>query len=110
PGPAPPSPGAGLRETLASPFAVPGVPLRATTFAQQDPGSDKVQLVVAAQIGEAGAKPGAYTVGFIVGDNENKVAASFLEEKMTLSPGSGSPNETLRFVGGVVVDPGTYSL
>ena len=29
---------------------------------------------------------------------------------MTLSPGSGSPNEPLRFVGGVVVDPGTYSL
>ena len=29
---------------------------------------------------------------------------------MTLSPGSGSPNQPLRFVGGVVVDPGTYSL
>src|SRR4030095_13362363 len=74
------APEAALRETLASPFAVQGVPLRATTFAQQDPGSDKVQLVVAAQVGETGAKPGPYTVGFIVVDNENKVAASFLEK------------------------------
>jgi VWFA-related protein len=103
------SPEAALRETLASPFAVQGLPVRATTFAQQDPGSDKVQLVVAAQVGETGAKPGPYTVGFIVFDNDNKVAASFLE-KMTLSPGSGSPNEALRFVGGVVVDPGKYWL
>ena len=103
------TPEAALRDVLGSPFAVSGLPLRVTTFAQQDPKSDKVQLVVAAQVGEAGAKPGAYTVGYIVVNNENRVAASFLEQ-MTLSPGSGSPNEPLRFVGGVEVDPGTYSL
>jgi VWFA-related protein len=103
------APEAALRETLASPFAVSGLPLRATTFAHLDPGSDKVQLVVAAQVGEAGARPGMFTVGFIVVDDQNKVAASF-QEKMTLSPGAGSPNEALRFVGGVVVDPGNYSL
>jgi len=103
------SPETALREALASPFAVQGLPVRATTFVQQDPGSDKVQMVVAAQIGEAGAQAGAYTVGFIVVDNQNKVAASFLD-KLTLTPGSGSPNEALRFVGGVTVEPGTYSL
>jgi VWFA-related protein len=104
------APEAALRETLASPFAVQGLPVRATTFAHLDPGSDKVQLVVAAQVGEVGAQPGTYTVGFIVVDDRtNQVAASFLD-KLTLSPGSGSPSEALRFVGGVVVDPGTYSL
>jgi VWFA-related protein len=103
------APEAALREALASPFSVQGVPIRATTFAHLDPGSDKVQLVVAAQVGEAGAQPSTHTVGFIVVDSGNKVAASFLE-KMTLSPGSGSPSDALRFVGGVVVDPGTYSL
>ena len=102
-------PEAALRETLSSPFAVSGLPLLATTFAQQDPESGKVRLVVAAQVGEAGAQAGAYNVGFVVMNNEGQVAASFLE-RMTLSPGSGSPNEPLRFVGGVVVDPGTYSL
>jgi VWFA-related protein len=99
-----------LRETLASPFAVSGLPLRATTFAQQDPQDGKVRLVVAAQVGEPGATAGEYTVGFIIMNNEGKVTASFLEPKMTLSSGAGSPNEPLRFVGGVVVEPGTYSL
>jgi VWFA-related protein len=99
-----------LREVLASPFAVSGLPMRATTFAQQDPQNGKVRLVVAAQVGEPGAEPGEYTVGFIVMNNEGRVAASFLEPKMALSPGSGSPNEPLRFVGGVLVEPGTYSL
>ena len=49
-------PEAALRETLSSPFAVSGLPLRATTFAQQDPESGKVRLVVAAQVGEARCK------------------------------------------------------
>ena len=35
-----------LADALVSPFAVSGVPVRVTTFAQQDPGSDKVRLVV----------------------------------------------------------------
>jgi len=99
-----------LREVLASPFAVSGLPMRATTFAQQDPQNGKVRLVVAAQVGEPGAEPGEYTVGFLVMNNEGRVAASFLEPKMALSSGSGSPNEPLRFVGGVLVDPGSYSL
>ncbi len=103
------APAAALRETLASPFAVTGLPLRVTTFAQQDPGSDKVRLVVAAEVGEPGAKPGAHAVGYIVVDKENQVAASFLE-RVTLPPSSGNPNQPLRFVGGVVLDPGTYTL
>ena len=49
-------PEAALRETLSSPFAVSGLPLRATTFAQQDPESGKVRLVVAAQVGEVRCK------------------------------------------------------
>jgi len=51
------SPAENLRDALSSPFAISGLPLRVTTFAQQDPGSDKVRIVVAAQVGESGAKP-----------------------------------------------------
>ena len=66
-----------LRDALGSPFAISGLPLRVTTFAQQDPGSEKVRLVVAAQIGEAGAKPGTFTLGYLVIDDQNRIAASF---------------------------------
>ncbi len=103
------SPQENLRDALASPFAISGLPLRVTTFAQQDPGSNKVRLVVAAQVGEAGAKPGNFTIGFLVIDDQNMVAASY-GDQVALTPGSGSPNEPLKFVGGVVVEPGIYSL
>jgi VWFA-related protein len=98
-----------LRDALSSPFPVSGLPVRVTTFAQQDPASQKVRLTVSAQIGAAGAKPAPYTVGYIVINDANEVAGSFLS-KATLSPGAGSPNEPLHFVSGVVLEPGIYSL
>ena len=98
-----------LREALSSPFPVSGLPVRVTTFAQQDPASQKVRLTVSAQVGAAGAKPSSYTVGYVVINDANEVAGSFVS-KATLSPGAGSPNEPLHFASGVVLDPGIYSL
>jgi VWFA-related protein len=98
-----------LRDALSSPFPVSGLPVRVTTFAQQDPASQKVRLTVSAQIGAAGTKPSAYTVGYIVINDANQMAGSLLT-KATLSPGAGSPNEPLHFVSGVMLDPGIYSL
>lgn len=98
-----------LRDALGSPFAISGLPLRVTTFAQQDPGSEKVRLIIAAQIGQAGAEPGKFTLGYLVIDDQNRVAASF-GDVVGLTRGAGSPNEPLKFVGGAVVDPGIYSL
>ena len=103
------SPEEHLRDALVSPFAVSGLPVRVTTFAQQDPGSDKVRLTVSAQVGQPGARPAPFTVGYLVVDDANQIAASFVT-KVTLSPSAGSPNEPLHFVGGVLVDPGIYSL
>jgi VWFA-related protein len=98
-----------LRDALSSPFPVSGLPVRVTTFAQQDPASQKVRLTVSAQIGAAGAKPSAYTVGYIVINDANQMAGSLLT-KATLAPGAGSPNEPLHFVSGVMLEPGIYSL
>ena len=98
-----------LRDALGSPFAISGLPLRVTTYAQQDPGSEKVRLIIAAQIGQAGAEAGKFTLGYLVIDDQNRVAASYGDE-VALTSGSGSPNEPLKFVSGVVVDPGIYSL
>jgi VWFA-related protein len=103
------SPQESLRDALASPFAISGLPLRVTTFAQQEPGTEKVRLVVAAQVGQPGAEPGDFTIGYLVIDDQNRVAASF-GDQVKLTSGAGSPNEPLKFVSGVVVDPGLYSL
>jgi VWFA-related protein len=98
-----------LREALGSPFAVSGVPLRVTTFAQQDPASSKVQLMVAAQVATPGAPAQEYTIGYVLVDDQNRVAASYADTR-ALAPLAGSPNEPLSFVGAVAVDPGIYSL
>ena len=98
-----------LRDALNSPFGVSGVPVRVTTFAQQDPASGKVQLAVAAQVGAPGAKPADYTIGYLLVDRENKVAGSYAG-KLTLAPLAGSPTEALAFLGGVTVEPGIYTL
>jgi tetratricopeptide (TPR) repeat protein len=98
-----------LRDALASPFPVSGLPVRVTTFAQQDPATQKVRLTVSAQVGTPGATPAPYTIGYLVIDDANQVAGSFVT-KATLSPGAGSPNEPLHFVSGVTLDPGIYSL
>src|SRR5688572_20067159 len=98
-----------LRDALSSPFGVSGVPVRVTTFAQQDPASGKVQISVAAQVGAPGAKPAEYTIGYLIIDEENKVAGSY-GGKRTLAPIAGSSTEALAFLGGVTVDPGIYTL
>lgn len=98
-----------LVEALGSPFPVSGVPVRLTTFAQQDPASNKVHLTIAAQVGAPGAAAQEFTVGYVLVDDQNRVAASF-GDRQTLSPLAGSPNEPLSFVGGAAVDPGLYTL
>jgi VWFA-related protein len=99
----------GLRDALTSPFPVSGLPVRVTTFAQQDPGSSKVQLMIAAQIGQPGAQAAEFTVGFLVVDDQNRVVASW-GNTQRLSPAGTSPNEPLAFLSGVAVEPGNYSL
>jgi VWFA-related protein len=98
-----------LRDALLSPFAVSGVPLRVSTFVQQDPESDKVRLTIAAQVDQPGAVPAEYTVGFLLVDDQNRVAVNMATKRM-LARVSASPTEPLEFIGGVMVDAGVYSL
>ena len=98
-----------LREALSSPFPISGVPLRATTFAQQDPAGGKVRLMVAADVAQPGAKPAPFGIGYVLIDREGHVAGSFAD-KRTLSSSSGSSTAPLDFLGAVVVEPGIYEL
>ena len=98
-----------LRDALFSPFAVSGLPLRVTTFAQQDPASQRVRLTIAAQVDQPGAPPGEYTVGFALLDDRNQIVSSHADTRM-LSHATASPNEPLQYVGGILVDSGVYTL
>jgi VWFA-related protein len=103
------SPADSLRDALTSPFGVSGLPLRVTTFSHQDPGSGKVRLSIAAQVGQPGAEKTKVTLGYLLIDRDNQVAASYAKEEV-LEPRAAGTNEPLEFIGGAVVDPGIYSL
>jgi len=99
-----------LVDSLRSPLAVAGVPLRLTTFIYQDPkASGKVRVVMAADVGQAGTPAGQYTMGFIVVDDQGKVVAS-RSEKLKLEPLEGRANASLSYLDSVSVDPGVYEV
>jgi VWFA-related protein len=99
-----------LVDSLRSPLAVAGVPLRLTTFIYQDPKANgKVRVVMAADVGQAGSPSGQYTMGFIVVDDQGKVVAS-RSEKLKLEPLEGRSNASLSYLDSVTVDPGVYEV
>lgn len=98
-----------LQSALFSPFAVAEIPLRVTTFAQQEPTGPKVRISIAADVGQPGAAAAPYSVGYALVDRDNRVAASF-SRTLTLSSQSHLPTEPLTFVATAAVDPGAYTL
>ena len=98
-----------LVSALKTPFGVAEVPLRLTTYAYQDPGGEKVRILLAADIGQAGAPAAEYTIGYVLIDDQGKIAAS-AQEKRKLEPLDPRGKSALGFAAGLAVDPGKYHI
>ena len=96
-----------LVSALKTPFAVAEVPIRLTTYSYQDSNSQKVRVVLAAEVGQSGAPAGEFTIGYVLVDDQGNVASSG-QEKRKLEPLDGRKNTPLSFFAGLVVDPGNY--
>jgi VWFA-related protein len=103
------SPEDNVQSALTSPFAVSEIPLRVTTFAQQDPSSSKVRVSVAADVGQPGTPSAEYAVAYLLIDRDNRIASSFAR-KLTLGGSTHPATEPLPFVSTANVDPGIYTL
>jgi Flp pilus assembly protein TadD len=90
-------------------MAVPELPVRVTSYANQDPGGGRVSVVIAADVGQPGAPAAEFTVGFAVVDRDNKVVASSMERKR-LTPADGRPDAPLTYMAAIALDPGSYTL
>ena len=99
-----------LIDALRSPFAVAELPLRATTFVTQDRGSDKVRLMVAAEVGAAGAMPAEYTLGYALVDRDGKVAGGVQREQGRWHPPTAARLRRSSTSARRSLEPGTYSL
>ena len=98
-----------LSDTLSSPFAIPGVPLRVSTFTQHDADPGKYRVRVAAQVGAPGEPAGEFALGYVLADEKGKVLAS-AGSRRTLSPAATGPNQTLQYETALSAAPGSYLL
>lgn len=98
-----------LGTALRSPFPIPEVPLRVTSYAYRDGAPGKVRVVIAAELQQTDSPSTDYTVGFVLADAENRVVANMVETR-ALAPADDRPGAPLVFVGSAVVDPGMYTL
>ena len=98
-----------LSDVLSSPFAIPGVPLRVSTFTQRDAMPGKYRLRLAAQVGSPGEPAGEFALGYILADSRGRAVTS-AGSRRTLSPAASGPNQPLQYDTSLAVDPGSYSL
>ena len=98
-----------LSDVLSSPFAIPGVPLRVSTFTQRDASPGKYRLRLAAQVGSPGEPAGEFAVGYVLADSRGR-AVTTAGSRRTLSPAASGPNQTLQYDTSLAVEPGSYSL
>lgn len=95
-----------LSDVLSSPIAVAGVPIRMTTFTQRVADGDKVRVTVAAEIGQPGAPPAEYSIGYILTDRDGRVVSrDGASQQLT-----ASAREPAQYSGSLVVDPGAYTI
>ena len=97
-----------LRDAMASPIPVSGLPLRVATLTRRDADAGKVWLHVASEIGEPGIAGGEFAVGYVVMNDRGDVVASF-GRRLPLSRLEPSA-QPLLFDTALALTPGVYSL
>jgi hypothetical protein len=97
-----------LRDVLASPLPLPGVPIRFSTLMRRDTASGGYRLHLAAQIGQPGTPGGEFGIGYAVFDQQNRVVSS-RANRAQLTP-SGRASESLPYDTAVDLKPGVYSV
>ncbi len=98
-----------LRGALGSPVVLTDVPLHLTTYNFGDRASDKVRLLIAAEIGEPRTGAAERGLAFALFDLRGRTVDSGLLRTTLLPRDPGSPSP-LVYRGNVAVEPGDYVL
>ncbi|HEY7289421.1 MAG TPA: VWA domain-containing protein [Vicinamibacterales bacterium] len=94
---------------LNSPLIASALPLRLASFALQGPETDKVQLLIHADIGTDYAQSKVATVAYVISDQKGKVIEdkAFDARLLPVLPGVPSP---LQYKTGASLPPGDYTI
>src|SRR5688572_12313227 len=97
-----------LGEVLKSPLPVRGLPMRVATYSSVD-SSNKVRVVITAEVGDPATTPAEWPIGMIVLDKNEKVVLN-RGGTSTLAPASARGESPRLVLTSVVLDPGEYTL
>ena len=98
-----------LNDALSSPFTLPGLPLRISTFAQRAAEPGKYRLRVAVDIGQPGEPAGTFAIGYVLTDAKGR-QHTFAGSRRTLSPEASGPGQVLHYDMALEVAAGAYGL
>lgn len=99
-----------LGEVLKSPLPVRGLPMKVATYTTLDSGTQKVRVVITAEVGEPATTPADWPVGVVILDKNEKIVVN-RGGMSTLQPASAKGVESPRLVlTSVALDPGEYTL
>src|SRR5688572_4353337 len=98
-----------LNEALSSPFTMPGLPVRLSTFVQRDTDRGRYRVRLAAEIGQPGEPAGEFALGYVLTDQKGRVVTS-AGSRRPLAPAASGPNQTLQYETSLSVAPGSYQL
>jgi VWFA-related protein len=98
-----------LIELLRAPGINPGLPLRLAAYTAPGSTSDKVKVIIGADIGAPTKEAAEMQVGFVLVDSSGKVAGNQLAA-VKLQPSRGDEAAPLQYVGNAEVPAGDYTL
>ncbi|HEY1912092.1 MAG TPA: VWA domain-containing protein [Vicinamibacterales bacterium] len=106
---APKTPRAATRAAMASPLLATALPMRIASFALQGPETDKVQLLIHADVGTDYAASKVVAVGYVITDRNGKVVDNKSGDMRLLPVMNGVPSPLL-FTTGASLAPGDYTM
>jgi VWFA-related protein len=107
--PAPRSPRAAAAAALSSPLIATALPVRLASFALQGPESNKVQLLIHADVGTDYPASKIVSVGYVITDREGKIVDRKTSDVRLLPVMNGVPSP-LQFTTGASLAPGDYTM
>jgi VWFA-related protein len=94
---------------LTTPLPISALPLRVASFSLKGPESDRLQLLIHADVGTDYAAPRLVTIGYTISDAKGRVVESQASDARLAPVMNGVPS-ALQFSAGASVPPGEYSL
>jgi VWFA-related protein len=99
-----------LGDVLRSPLPVRGLPMKVATYTAVEGGSQKVRVVITAEVGDPATTPADFPVGVVIVDKNDKVVINrggVSKLQPASNKGVASPRLVLT---SVLLDPGEYTL